>query len=263
MVNSQVDIDSRALTDAQGSAGSIAGRLARSINADGTLKSSALDDALHNIAYHSDGSVTVGGTPISYVRMLNDERAKLSEISSGANKLLVKFNLDAAIPSSLPSQISVIGVSEIEFTDGIMELKASDSIYWSVGTDGAVKANTTFPATVRHLHHYDFVPEHQNIISPDYKNYLVTSSATEYRAGSLRVYINGVRLTRSDNIGAGGAPRANYVPTAFGGSPTWVTYTYTEGADSDGVVPSGKFSLSSAITSSDVITIDFDTLYVS
>jgi hypothetical protein len=263
LVNSQVDVDALVLTNAQGTAGNLANRLAQALNADGTLKTSAVDETEHNIARHTDGSIVVNGTTISYVRMLLDERAKLSGIASGSNKLFVKFDLNNPVPSGLPSQISVINISEIQFTNGEMAIKPSDSVYWSIDTDGTIKANTTFPATVRHLHHYDLVPVHQNLTSPDYKNYAVTSTNTAYKSGSLRVYINGIRLTQLGNVTPGKAPRGNYVPTAFSAAtPTWLTYTYSEDTESSGVVTSGKFSLSNPITANDVITVDFDTLYV-
>lgn len=264
LVNSQVDIDSTILSDAQGTQGTLSNRLSQSINADGTLKTSAIDSAQHNIAEHTDGSVIVDGVPISYVRMLLDERAKLAGIDSSANSLDVLVTVNNSIPSGLPSQISVIGISEVEYVTGTMQLKPSDSIYWSVDTDGSLQANTNFPLTVRHLHNYDIVPVPQNLFSPDYKNYVVTSTATQYRSGSLRVYINGIRLTQSGNITPGKAPHGNYVPTGFSsGTPIWMTFTYTEDTASlsNGIITSGKFSLSNPITAEDVITVDFDMLY--
>ena len=264
LVNSQVDVDSNILSDAQGTQGTLSNRLAKSINPDGSLKTSAVDAAQHNIAQHVDGSVTVNGVPVSYVRMLLDERAKLTDIESGANNLDILVTLNSPAPSSLPSQISVIGISEVEFSNGILQLKPSDSIYWSVNPDGSLTANTNFPLSVRHLHNYDIVPVPQNILAPDHKHYVVTSTATPYRSGSLRVYINGIRLTRSDNVTPGKAPRGNYVPTGFGvGGPTWLTYTYTEDQSSlvGGIITSGEFSLSNSITADDVITVDFDMLF--
>lgn len=265
LVNSQVDLDANTLMAAQGTQGTLSNRLAQCINPDGTLMASAIDAAQHNIAEHTDGSIVVNGTPISYVRMLLDERAKLSGVADGATNLEVLVTLDVTTPpSNLPSQISVIGISEIEFTGGVLQLKPSDSIYWSVNPDGSLAANTNFPLTVRHLHNYDVIPVPQNILAPDYQNYVVTSVATPYRSGSLRVYINGIRLTQSGNITPGKAPRGNYVPTGFStGNPTWLTYTYTEDTANsvDGIITSGAFSLSSPITANDVISVDFDMLY--
>ncbi len=264
LVNAQVDVDARILTDSIGTQGTLANRLAQSINDDGSLKTAAIDAAEHNIAHHTDGSIIVNDVEISYVRMLLDERAKLDLIASGATSLSILVDVGNNIPSGLPSQISVIGISEVEYDNEVLHFKASDSIYWTIEQDGSIKANTTFPATVRHLHNYDIVPVHQNLLSPDYKNYVVTSTGTPYRSGSLRVYINGIRLTQSDNVTPGKAPHGNYVPTNIGsGTPTWMTYTYSEDTAYSGVVSSGKFSLSNPITASDVITVDFDMLYIS
>lgn len=260
-VNAQVDVDSVILQLAQGTQGTLANRLAQSINDDGSLKTSAIDATEHSIAHHTDGVVVVNDVPISYVRMLQEERSKLAEISSDANHLEILVVLNTEAPSGLPSQISVISVSQIEFLEGLFKLKPSDSIYWDVDTEGAITAHTDFPSTVRHIHNYDIVPVHQNVLAPDYKNYKVATSTTSYKSGSLRVYINGICLTRLENITANKAPRGNYVPTNFAaGSPTWLTYTFSEDAAIDGVVTNGKFSLSSAIGVNDVITIDFDIL---
>ena len=259
LVNSQVDVDAQILSESQGTQGSLSNRLAQSINDDGSLKSTAIDEALHNIAEHQDGYVLIDGTPVSYVRMLYDERTKLSGIDSEANNLDIRVVLNVSVPSSIPSQISVIGISEIEFTEGEFRLKPSDSIYWEVDTTGAIKANTTFPASVRLIRYYDQVPVPQDTITPDYKNYAVTSTNTPYKAGSLRVYINGVRITREDNITPTKAPHGTYVPTDLSsGTPTWLIYSFSEGDETSGVVTSGEFSLSSAITDEDVITVDFD-----
>jgi len=266
LVNSQVDIDASILTDAQGTQGTLANRLAKSINPDGTLVTSAIDEAQHNIAQHTDGSVIVNGVPVSYVRMLLDERAKLTNVASGATNLEILVTVsNTTTPSNLPSQISVIGISEVEYTGGVLQLKPSDSIYWSVNPDGSLMANSTFPPPSVQQNNYDIVPVPQNVLAPDYQNYVVTSTATQYRSGSLRVYINGIRLTKSGNITPGKAPRGNYVPTAFGsGNPTWLTYTYTEDIANtvNGIVTSGKFSLSNPITANDVITVDFDMPYL-
>src|SRR6185437_2974379 len=106
LVNSQVDIDASILTDAQGTQGTLANRLAKSINPDGTLVTSAIDEAQHNIAQHTDGSVIVNGVPVSYVRMLLDERAKLTNVASGATNLEILVTVsNTTTPSNLPSQI--------------------------------------------------------------------------------------------------------------------------------------------------------------
>jgi hypothetical protein len=63
--------------------------------------------------------------------------------------------------------------------------------------------------------------------------------------GSLRVYVNGIRLTASDSIYAAG-------PLA---SDQWTSMTYTPNA------AEGTFAFTPAATEDDVIRIDFDLLY--
>ncbi len=262
LVNSQVDINATVLTGAIGTQGTLSNRLAQSINPDGTLKTSAIDAAQHNIAQHSDGSILVNNIPVSYVRMLLDERSKLTGIASGSNYLAVRVSLLQGVPSvsALTSQISVVNVSEVLFNTGEFRLKSSDSIFWTLDPSGAIAAQTTFPASVRHLHFYDQIPVPLNPLAPDYQNYVVTSLATPYRQGSLRVFINGVRLTATINVTPGKAPRAVLVPENVP-TGTWLSYSYAEDVSVGGVVSSGKFSLSSPITASDIISVDFDVLY--
>jgi hypothetical protein len=249
LVNSQVDVDANVLRSAVGSVGSLAARLAASLNDDGSLKTAAVDAAEHNIAHHIDGSITISGVPISYVRMLASERAKLSLIDDQATDLTLLVDVQGTIPSNI-SDISAVTVDEVSFVGGQVHLKASDAITWRIDDTGALIADTTFPAAARHRHYYDVTPTHQNTISPDYKNYKVVYA---YKEGSIRVYVNGIRLTKDVET---------YVPTSFGSSgPTWLGYKYTEDTASGGVVSSGKFSLSAAITAVDDIRVDFDALY--
>ena len=107
---------------------------------------------------------------------------------------------------------------------------------------------------MRHNHFYDFTPVAQNIVTPDYKSYKVTSIGTPYKQGTLRVYVNGIRLSESNLV---------YIPFNFTVSgPSWKLMGYTEDvADVNGIVTSGKFTLSSTITASDIIRVDFDTQF--
>src|SRR5476649_580731 len=66
LVNYAVDNAEDILRKSVGTQGTLANRLAQSINDDGTLKTAAIDDALHNIESHSDNG--------TYVRMLLAER---------------------------------------------------------------------------------------------------------------------------------------------------------------------------------------------
>jgi hypothetical protein len=100
-----------------------------------------------------------------------------------------------------------------------------------------------FPVDSAHKHFYDVGP-----INPtgDFKNYKVSSTSTVFMSGSLRVYINGSRLGETESI---------YVP---GRLPTddFTLNKFT-------AIPSaGTFVLDNAITTDDVIRVDFDTSYV-
>ena len=249
LVNSQVYIDANVLRDAVGSVGSLAARLAASLNDDGSLKTSSVNNAEHNIAHHVDGSIVVSGVTYDYVRMTATERSKLELIEDTANYLTLKFEVGSSIPSNI-SNISVVNISEVVYTSGEVLFKESDAIKWRVDEAGAILADTTFPSAARHRHYYDIIPTHQNVLSPDYKSYKVVYA---YKAETMRVYINGVRISQN---------METLVPTSFSSSgPRWTPYSFTEDTASSGIVSSGKFTLSSSITSSDDIIVDFDASY--
>lgn len=229
LVNGAVDLNTNILSASIGSAGSLANRLAQSINDDGSLKTVAVDNALHSIAEHMDA----GG----YVRMTSTERAKLSMIADEATN----FGLCISTISGI-----------IGFNQGCLNFSPSDTITWRY-TNGSIYADNAFPSSVRHVHYYSITPVPVNLITPDYINYKTTSIATPYKVGSLRVYLNGIRLTENATVNVPIWNGTSYVPTAF---------SYSEGTDvADGMVQSGLFSLSSAINPNITIFIDFDVLY--
>ena len=82
-------------------------------------------------------------------------------------------------------------------------------------------------------------------VTSDNQNFTTTNGATEYISGSLRIYINGVRIQES--------PTNTFVPSDVDTSLIWVGRSYTEDDSS-----LGTFSLNSAIGDSDNIIIDFD-----
>jgi hypothetical protein len=248
LVNGQVDVDANVLREAVGSVGSLAARLAASLNDDGSLKTSAVDAAEHNIAHHIDGSIIISGTPYSYVRMTADERAKLDLIDNEATDLTLRVEIETT-PSNI-SNLSTTEIDEVIYQGGQVTLRPTDAIKWRIDVDGALLADTTFPAAARHRHYYDVTPTHQNTLSPDYKNYKVIYA---YKEGTMRVYVNGVRLSQTVEV---------MVPTIYGMSgPTWIPLKFTEDTASSSVVSSGKFSLSSSITASEDIRVDFDAFY--
>jgi hypothetical protein len=236
LINGAVDSNTDLLIAAIGSAGTLANRLNQSLGSDGSLLLAAVDDVDHNIAAHVDGlgeSSPGAGDSVSFVRMKQDERDKLSLIESQSNSLVAEF--------TTPS-------TTVSYTNGNLDFEPSDSISWHI-SNSKIYANTTFPATSLHLHVYNDTPVHAN--SPiDYTNYKVEAGSTPYISGSLRVHINGVRifedLTPLTPV---------LVPPAADpelDASTWTAIKFTA------TPASGTFVLSSAITSSDVIIIDWD-----
>ncbi len=229
LVNSQVDLQGNILAESIGSAGSLSNRLAQSINDDGSLKTIAVDEALHNIAEHLDGN--------GYVRMTTQERAKLSLIADEATNFGIRFTTISGI---------------IGFDQGRLDIVPSDTITWRY-TDGAIYADNAFPSSVRHIHHYGLTPVSVNLITPNYINYKTTSVATPYKEGSLRVYLNGIRLSQNEIVNVPIYNGSSYIPTP---------YSFTEDTTViDGVVTTGLFSLSDPIDNTITIFIDFDVLY--
>lgn len=238
ILSSSLDKNTTVLINAQGTQGSLSNRLNQSIDEDGNLKPTAIDQALHNIAEHADGSKNEDPSvldyyvntlmypslinPVSYVRMLHVERDKLSRIADEATNLSFELNL--------PSQTFI-------FNDGSVIFENSETIEWSFTAPNILKPVINFSIDFVHRHYYDVDP-----ITLDYQNYSVNVLSTPYMEGSLRVYLNGTRLTESSSIYAPGETPSN--------SPYFITFT------SD--YENGTFSLNTAITANDIIRIDFD-----
>ena len=234
LVNAQVDINTDILRGSCGSVGTLSNRLSVSLQDNGKLKAMAVDDSLHNIGAHSDGSYD--GT--DYVRMKKDERDKLSIIESNAN------NLDFEIEDSISNE----EVEYIVFQSGRIKLKASDTIALQFIAPDTIKAHSIYPYEAAHIHNYNITPAHQNPSSPDYINYITTSVNTPYKEGSLRVYINGMRL---------GFGLEQEIKILTGSDPSvsinWTGYYVTSYS-----FETGDFSLNTSITASDIIVVDFD-----
>ena len=227
LVNIQVETNADMLRGAAGSAGSLNARLGASLEADGTIKNEAIDSSLHGIGHHKDGD---GPDGVAYVRMTADERAKLALIQSESNRLIVEVE----------DQFPTIG-SYVTFLDGVLRLGNSSTIFFDFEAPNVVKAHSAFPPDVAHRHNYDKTPVHANLSSPNYRNYKTTSVSTPYMDGSLRVYVNGVKLSKS------AVPVPNLTGSSF-------TATYIESESN----LQGDFTLNRSISSSDVIRIDFD-----
>lgn len=224
LINLSLDDVLEQMRDAIGTQGSVANRLNQSINADGSLKTAAIDEALHSIEEHTDGT--------TYVRMTKEQSDKLDLIADEATDVVLQVNSD--------------GSNLITFDSGTVILEISDSVTPSVTAPNRVKFNLAFPVAAAHQHYYGLTPVHADLITPDYTNYKVNAGASAFVEGSLRVFVNGVRIFETDDV---------YVPGALVDDP-WTLMSFTPDHDN------GLFALSAAITSDDIIRIDFDTSYL-
>jgi len=227
LINAQTDINANILRGSNGSVGSLSIRLNESLEGDGRLKTEAVNNSLHNIAFHEDGEKD----GVDYVKMKLEERSKLSLIESGANNLTIEIESISSTPL---------------ISTGLLRLKTTDTINYNY-TQSGLEINTNFPVNSAHIHNYNKEPVHANVSTPDYKNYKVNSISSDYIAGSLRVYVNGIRLNSTDPVRVPEADDVNI----------W-TLTYIESENNT----SGTFSFNRTLKSSDIICIDFDENYL-
>lgn len=222
IINSAVDANTTILESAIGNAGTLAARLNQSLEPNGNLKTSKIDEALHNIGAHTDGSYDGN----DYVRMLLSEREKLELIADEATNLT--FQIDQ--------------ISQVTFFDsGPVVFKNSSTINFKVIEPNIVEAEVAVGLQNAHRHFYGVEPQSANL-TPDYLNY-ITGLNVPYEIGSLRVYINGVRIYSDGSL--------IYVPTPLATS-SYKLNGYTENEGRTG------FTLDNAITANDIIRIDFD-----
>jgi hypothetical protein len=215
-INNAVDQQTQILVDAAGTQGNIANRLDQSINDDGNLKSSAVDETIHNVAKHSDGTITVDTeelnfyvdtlgystvvNPVPFVRMLEAERNKLALIAEEATNLKVEIcTEDRGLESACTSENKVN-----LFDDGTLKLRPSDSIHWEFESPNIIRPVLSASLEFAHRHYYDITPISQSEEPTEtelyYKVFDVTSTNTAYTPGSLRVYLNGVRLSGESEV---------------------------------------------------------------
>lgn len=214
-VNSSVDNATSILDASVGSAGSLSARLDQSINDDGSLKTAAVDEALHSIEEHEDTD--------DYVRMTSAERSKLAGVASSSTSLI------ASVGTGPTGGVTIV------FDNETMYLGHSDTIAFR--NDAGVLRLDYKGTNI--VHHYGVEPT-----TEDDENFVVE----EFVSGTLRVYVNGVRIPES--------PTSVYYPVFSGGEVSeWVSLNFTEDS-SEG----GEFSTSVALDSSDVIFCDFDSV---
>jgi hypothetical protein len=240
LVNIQVDTNTDILRGAGGSAGSLSNRLGTSLEDSGALKAAAVDESLHNIGHHSDG---MGPDGVEYVRMTSDERNKLLGVSSGANSLQIE------IEDTLPTIGSFVNIE-----NGILKIRNSPTIFFDFEAPDILKAHSIFPPDAAHRHHYDLVPAYDIPSNPSFQNFKTTSFNTPFEEGSLRVYVNGIRLAKPSE---GALNYSVDVPDYGDPNGPWIP-THIESQDHS----AGTFSLNRALTIDDVIRIDFDETFI-
>jgi len=239
IINSAVDSNTTAITAAAGSAGTIAARLNQALESNGDIKVTAIDNAMHNIGAHDDGTFTVSSgeltafqadyplvtNPVPFVRMLEAERQKLALIDDSATNTSIAFN----IPSTA-----------LFFDSGTVTFEDSTTITWTSTGGQSVRADLVASLSNAHQHYDGIVPTSATL-TPDYQTYL-TGYPTAFTTGSLKVYINGVRIFAT--------PTTVYYPTTNPLS-SWAANNFTENAGLG-------FTLLNPITSNDIIVIDFE-----
>lgn len=222
IINSAVDVNTAILESAIGSAGTLAARLDQSLQPSGDLKTFKVDETLHNIGAHTDGSYD----GIDYVRMELSEREKLALIADQATNVTIQVD-----------QISQVAF----FNSGPVILKNSTTISFVVTQPNIVSAEVAVGLQNAHRHFYGVEPPSANL-TPDYINY-ITGLNVPFEIGSLRVYINGVRIYNDGSL--------IYVPTPL------ATSSYQLNGFLENEARTG-FTLDNAITLNDIIRIDFD-----
>lgn len=225
LINLSVDNVLEQIRDAIGTQGTMANRLNQSINADGSLKTSAIDAAKHSIAEHEDTD--------EFVRMTREQSDKLDLIADEATDLSLQINTD--------------GSTSVVFDAGTLEIEASSSITPIIVSPNVLKFNLAFPLEAAHRHFYGLAPVPVDSLDPDYINYKVDSTASEFVEDTLRIFVNGVRIFSDSEV---------YVPGPLADDP-WTLLSFT--ADPE----NGTFELSSAISEDDIVKIDFDISFVS
>lgn len=213
LVNIQVDTNTDILMGASGSAGTLRARLQVSLNESGGLKPSAVDTCNHSIAAHEDTD--------EFVRMTIEERSRLDSMADSANKLYVK-------------------VAEVTFDADTLTFQDSDTVYFENVAPNKVTANVNFPLSSAHRHYYGVDPVFVSSSSSG-SSYKTTISDTSFMEGSLRVYVNGVRLSEFP-----------YAVRVWDGSSWNSTHVSSQNYEL------GVFSLNRILGANEIVRIDFD-----
>jgi hypothetical protein len=226
LVNIQVDYNTDVLRGSAGSAGSLNNRLDASLEQDGSIKTSSVDSALHNIAYHSDGFDSNG---TEYVRMKKEERNKLESISSEANNLSIEIN-DGSNLFTIPTE-----------SNETLKIRNSSTIEFNFQAPNILTAHSVYPPEFAHKHNYNITPAFDIPDGPTYRFFKTSAINTPFIEGTLKVYINGIRITNVP-INVPNSDASSWSPT------------FIETQDH----LNGTFDLNRSISDQDIIRIDFD-----
>lgn len=225
ILSDSIDFNTNVLENSIGSRVDLAARLDQSLTDYGNLKVTAVDNALHNIGYHSDGIYD----GVEYVRMKLDERQKLAQIKDGANYLSLNIN----VPT-----IS----NGIFFDDGVLQLNDSPSLKWRFDQPNNLTADLNYPLESAHIHYYGVTPKSVSI-NPDYKNYS-TGLTKPIMNNTLRVFINGTQIFSDFEV---------FVPPANPNTNNkWHKNKFSLNNDLI------SFELLNSLSQFDIIKIDFD-----
>ena len=229
MINDAVDANTAILTAAKGTQVDLAARLSVSLNDDGTLKPTSVTNIPIDSIVDDTLDPPVIPPPGPYVKMTAAERAKLGLIKSGANAISVGY-IGASPAGGQP------------WSQGIVSINDSATINWSITDDGSGNVTMTPQLLTLVNHFYNVTPN-----TTDYKNY----SIIPIIPNSLRVYVNGVRLTTDALISV---PR-NTISSCTSSDCTmssWMLLSYTS------IDTAGTFQLSQAVQNTDVVRVDYN-----
>lgn len=245
LINDQVDAQGLILEESAGTQGTLANRLNQFVDDDGNLLVAAMDEAEHGIAAHTDGD--------GFVRMTDAERAKLETVASGATDITFSIETDTETIIIDSGQISLVGSTDIR---------------WVVTTGPVVTAEViNYPRA--HIHFYEIIPDldpiDDTLYTIPFDGLLdeadpLDGTLTQFRDGSLAVYVNGVRLNQTTPIYYPSTQPVTLTPTDDDYSipaetiivKDWKLNKFTVGVGLD------SFTLDTALSEGDVIFVDFE-----
>lgn len=258
LINDQVDAQGLILQDSAGNMGTLTNRLFQFVDEDGNLKTTAMDDAEHSIAAHTDGD--------GFVRMTDAERAKLTTIDSNANEVTFTFEgLDET-----DTEVSVtVDSGEITFA-------SSSDVQLRIASGPIISAEIlNYPRA--HIHFYEIVP---TIDTLDDRRYNINfgdlleesdpldgTLQNKFKPESVAVYVNGIRLNQTTAIFHPSVNSVTLTPTDDDYSipaetvivKDWILNKFTVLETEDEFEqPAFAVVLDQALNTGDVIFLDFE-----